>query len=175
MRSTISLFIIVIFNILYSNIEFIPREINFGDQGILSIHSLDIDKDGLDDLLYSSIESNSIYWLKNKGDNSFTSKQVLNDLNGPKSIFPIDFNLDGKIDILAGNAGSNFKWIPDKEKPVKIYLDDYDENLQLDPIIFYDFFGAYVPFASKDKLDKQLPYLKKKFPKYINFSKVNDI
>ncbi len=68
-----------------------------------------------------------------------------------------DINLDGQLDILAGNAGSNFKWKPSIEKPVKLYLDDFDKNLQLDPIIFYDFFGKYVPFSSKDNLDKQLP------------------
>ena len=84
-------------------------------------------------------------------------------------------NLDGQLDILAGNAGSNFKWKPSTEKPVKLYLDDFDKNFQLDPIIFYDFFGKYVPFSSKDKLDKQLPYLKKKFPKYSDFSKVTNI
>ena len=33
----------------------------------------------------------------------------------------------------------------------------------LDQLIFYDFFGKYVPFASKDKLVQQLPSLKKKF------------
>ena len=42
-------------------------------------------------------------------------------------------------------------------KPVKMYLDDLG-NQQPDPIIFYDFFGNYVPFSSKDKLDKQLPF-----------------
>ncbi len=117
--------------------------------------------------------------LLNKGNDNFvdaTDQLGLLQTNGLWNTVVIDdINSDGKIDILAGNAGSNFKWKPDKEKPVKIYLDDYDENLQLDPIIFYDFFGAYLPFASKDKLDKQLPYLKKKFPKYINFSKVNNI
>ena len=117
--------------------------------------------------------------LLNKGTDNFvnaTDQYGLLNTNGLwNTVLVDDFNFDGKIDILAGNVGSNFKWKPDKEKPVRIYLDDYDENLQLDPIIFYDFFGAYVPFASKDKLDKQLPYLKKKFPNYINFSKVNDI
>ena len=115
----------------------------------------------------------------NKGSDNFvnaTDQLGLLNTNGLwNTVLVDDINSDGKIDILAGNSGSNFKWKPNKEKPVKIYLDDYDENLQLDPIIFYDFFGTYVPFASKDKLDKQLPYLKKKFPKYINFSKVNDI
>ena len=115
----------------------------------------------------------------NKGSDNFvnaTDQLGLLNTNGLwNTVLVDDINSDGKIDILAGNSGSNFKWKPNKEKPVKIYLDDFDENLQLDPIIFYDFFGTYVPFASKDKLDKQLPYLKKKFPKYMNFSNVNDI
>ena len=86
-----------------------------------------------------------------------------------------DFNKDGRMDIIAGNAGTNFKWKPSIEKPVKLYLDDFDNNFQPDPIIFYEFFGKYVPFSSKDKLDKQLPFLKKKFPNYNNFSSINNI
>ena len=117
--------------------------------------------------------------LLNQGNENFidaTDELGLLKTNGLwNTVLVDDINLDGKIDILAGNAGSNFKWRPNEEKPVKIYLDDFDENFQLDPIIFYDFFGDYVPFASKDKLDKQLPYLKKKFPKYNTFSKVKDI
>jgi hypothetical protein len=115
----------------------------------------------------------------NKGDGKFVN--ATNDLGLSKTnglwnnILIKDINLDGQVDILAGNAGSNFKWKPTIEKPVKLYLDDFDKNLQLDPIIFYNFFGEYVPFSSKDKLDKQLPYLKKKFPKYNDFSKVNNI
>ena len=45
----------------------------------------------------------------------------------------------------------------------------------MDPIIFYDFFGNYVPFASKDKLAEQLPSLKKKFLSYTKFAKIKGI
>ena len=54
-------------------------------------------------------------------------------------------------------------------------LDDFDENEQLDPIIFYNYFGDYVPFSSKNKLSVQLPYLKKKFNSYKKFSGVRNI
>ena len=49
------------------------------------------------------------------------------------------------------------------------------KNGQLDPVIFYDFFGKYVPFASKDKLVEQMPYIKKKFLSYKKFSSVENI
>jgi hypothetical protein len=56
-----------------------------------------------------------------------------------------------------------------------LYLDDFDNNSQLDPIIFYDYNGSYVPFTSRDNLNKQLPYLKKKFNSYTSFSEVNNL
>jgi hypothetical protein len=115
----------------------------------------------------------------NTGKGGFDDATVdlgLSKTNGLwNSILIDDIDNDGQLDILAGNAGSNFKWKPTIEDPVKLYLDDFDQNLQLDPIIFYNFFGNYVPFSSKDKLDKQLPYLKKKFPKYVHFSNVDNI
>ena len=117
--------------------------------------------------------------LIQEDDLKFVNKTFEYGLAGTNGLWNVvevkDFNEDGKIDIIAGNAGTNFKWKPSIKKPVKLYLDDFDGNQQPDPIIFYDFFGKYVPFSSKDKLDKQLPYLKKKFPNYNNFSKINDI
>ena len=96
-----------------------------------------------------------------------TSDYGLEKTNGLWNvIFPYDFNKDGKIDFLAGNAGLNFKWKASQKRPVKMYLDDFDNNSQLDPIIFYDYNGNYVPFTSRDILNKQLPYLKKKFNSY---------
>jgi len=86
-----------------------------------------------------------------------------------------DFDQNGFLDIIAGNVGENFKWKPNSESPVTLYLDDFDENQQVDPIIFYPFFGSQVPFVSKDKLAQQLPIVKKRFPAYKDFSTVSDI
>lgn len=86
-----------------------------------------------------------------------------------------DLNNDGKLDIIAGNSGLNHKWHASEKTPVVVYLDDFDQNSSLDPIIFYSFFGEPVPFASRDKLVNSLPYLKKKFLKYNDFAKVTDI
>lgn len=105
-----------------------------------------------------------------------TEKFGLNQTNGMWNCLTItDINQDGKLDILAGNAGLNLKWKASVENPVTMYLNDFDKNSKLDQIIFYDFFGTNVPFASRDQLTTQLPFLKKKFNNYKTFSTVNDI
>jgi len=91
------------------------------------------------------------------------------------SLKVVDLNQDGREDLLLGNVGQNFKWQPSKEKPVTLYLDDFDQNEQLDPLIFYDFYGTQRPFNTKDNLGQQLPMIKKKFTSYTKFAKVESI
>ena len=115
------------------------------------------------------------YNSEGKFDNK-TQDYGLDQTHGMWNVIQIsDLNNDGLLDIVAGNTGLNFKWKASIEKPVKMYLDDFDKNEQLDQLIFYDFFGTYVPFASKDKLVQQMPALKKKFLNYDAFSKVSSV
>ena len=79
------------------------------------------------------------------------------------------------MDILAGNVGENFKWHASPDQPVKLYIDDFDNNDFLDPIIFYPLFDNYVPFANRATLNKQLPYLAKRFKSYKDFAKIKTI
>ena len=117
--------------------------------------------------------------LSYNGTDKFENKTIeygLDKTNGMWNVIKIsDINNDGFMDIISGNTGLNFKWKASLEKPVNIYLDDFDKNGQLDPLIFYDFFGTYVPFASKDKLVQQIPSLKKQFLNYNTFSKVSNV
>ncbi len=86
-----------------------------------------------------------------------------------------DFNNDGKLDIVAGNAGLNTKWEAYPDKPIYLYLDDFDNNQQADPILFYAYGNSYIPFATKDKLAAQMPPIKKRFTTYNDFAEVNTI
>ena len=117
--------------------------------------------------------------LINQGDSRFlneTKKYGLENTQGMWNGVTIsDLDQNGFKDIIVGNAGLNFKWKASKEKPVLLYIDDYDDNTQPDPIIFYDFFGGYIPFSSRDKLSEQLPTLKKKFSNYKEFAAVSTI
>ena len=117
--------------------------------------------------------------LIGEGNNKFSNQTTnygLGDTAGFWNTLEIaDLNNDGQKDIIAGNSGLNHKWKASVESPVTIYLDDFDENTSLDPIIFYNFFGDPVPFASRDKLVFSLPFLKKKFLKYNDFVKAKNI
>ncbi|WP_041632774.1 VCBS repeat-containing protein [Maribacter sp. HTCC2170] len=86
-----------------------------------------------------------------------------------------DIDDNGFPDIIAGNVGENFKWQASDSLPVKLYIHDFDENGQPDPIIFYPLFDQYVPFGNRDALNAQLPYLAKRFKTYEQYSKVKNI
>ena len=138
----------------------------------------DINNDKLLDLIMVG-DWMPITILINQGDSSFvneTKKYGLENSHGMwNTVLVGDLDSNGQKDIIAGNAGLNFKLKASKERPIKLFLDDFDANEQLDPIIFYDFFGNYVPFASKDKLVDQLPALKKNFLSYSAYSKIKSI
>ena len=94
----ISCLLAIIVSFTFGNIQFIPHDLYIGDKGILSLHSSDINGDGNIDILYSSIENNSITWLENKGHGNFISHIVSAQIRGSISIFPIDLNSDGNLD-----------------------------------------------------------------------------
>jgi hypothetical protein len=138
----------------------------------------DINNDGEVDLIVAGDWMPITVYL-NQGDSDFkdaTKELGLDQTFGMwNSLTIADIDSNGENDIIAGNAGLNFKLKASKEKPVTIYLDDFDGNGSLDPIIFYDYFGNQVPFASKDKLTTQMPSLKKKYLNYDAFSKITSI
>lgn len=92
-----------------------------------------------------------------------------------KTIARADLNGDQQEDLILGNIGQNTKLFASEQTPIFLYLDDFDENEQLDPIIFYNFFGRYRPFNTKNDLQAQMPMIKKRFPNYEKFSQVETI
>lgn len=77
-----------------------------------------------------------------------------------------DFNNDGKIDFIAGNHGLNSRFRASAEKPVDMYVNDFDLNGTVEQVICtYDGDKSY-PLALKHDLTKQIPALEKKYPKY---------
>tara|TARA_R110000796_G_scaffold250788_4_gene380714 strand:- start:72920 stop:76201 length:3282 start_codon:yes stop_codon:yes gene_type:complete len=139
---------------------------------------VDINNDNYQDLILVG-DWMPITVLMNNKQGKFTNETNnlgLKETSGMwNTVAVADIDQNGKLDIIAGNTGENFKWKASSSNPVKIYIDDFDSNDQTDPIIFYNFFGKDVPFASKDKLVSQLPYLKKRFLNYNTFSQIKNI
>ena len=72
-----------------------------------------------------------------------------------------DLNGDGKQDLIFGNIGENFYLHPDNKNPVKLFLNDFDNNGQTDKIISRTIEGKDKPVFMKGELESQMPMLKK--------------
>lgn len=139
---------------------------------------VDVDNDGNLDLVMAG-DWMPIRILSYTSKGTFEEKTKLFGLDKTNglwnSITLADINNDGKLDIIGGNTGLNFKWKASVNTPVKLYLDDFDGNQRLDQLIFHNYYGSYVPFASRDKLVQHIPSLKKRFLSYKDFAKVRSV
>jgi hypothetical protein len=80
-----------------------------------------------------------------------------------------DLNNDGKPDLILGNNGLNsfFKAMP--EKPVTMFVNDFDLNGSVEQLICMYEGDKLCPVAMKDDVVKQLPSLKTKYLKFADY------
>jgi hypothetical protein len=86
------------------------------------------------------------------------------------SLEVVDIDNDGDLDVLAGNWGLNSKFRASPETPLTLYRSDFDQNGSTEPLVTYFHKGVETPFASRDELGKQMPFLNKKFRTYRSFA-----
>ena len=78
-----------------------------------------------------------------------------------QTVEAIDVNGDGRKDIVLGNIGENCYLRPDESRPVKIWINDFDNNGVVDKIITYTVEGKDKPVFLKRDLEESMPFLKK--------------
>ena len=77
-----------------------------------------------------------------------------------------DLNNDGKMDLIAGNHGTNTFLEPN----MKMFINDFDKNGSLEQILCVFRNQKYYPVIDKDELITQLPSLKKKIVYYADYA-----
>jgi hypothetical protein len=77
-----------------------------------------------------------------------------------------DADGDGDLDFVAGNHGLNSRFKASAERPVTMYVNDFDHNGSAEQIICVYEGDSSFPLALKHDLVNQLPVLQKKYPRY---------
>ncbi len=131
----------------------------------------DIDQDGVEDLVVVGEWMPMAMFKNNGGKFERIVQDVLNTIGWHYSVFPTDIDLDGKMDFLVGNIGSNNKFKPSTDKPLHIYADDFDKNNYVDVVLSKETKeGGLLPVRGKECSSEQLPMLNSKFKTYKQFA-----
>jgi len=80
-----------------------------------------------------------------------------------------DVDHDGDMDFIAGNHGLNSRFRASVEKPVTMYVSDFDKNGSIEQIICTYSGEKSYPMVLRHDLIQQMPNLKKKYLKYESY------
>ena len=88
-----------------------------------------------------------------------------------------DVDHDGDVDFVAGNLGLNSRFKASADKPVTMYVNDFDHNGSVEHIICQYNGAKSYPMVLKQDLVEQIPSLSKKYMQYENYADqtINDI
>jgi hypothetical protein len=141
---------------------------------VKSIISADINNDGQEDLITAGYWMPISILIKEGGNFVLNEDAGLKNTQGWwNTLVADDFDNDGDIDLVAGNWGHNSRLKASKEKPINLYRSDFDQNGSVEPLVTYYEGDIETPFASKDELVKQMPFLNKEFLSYKRFAEAS--
>ena len=135
----------------------------------------DVDSDGSEDLIVVGEWMGIKVFKNDKGVLEDISEQMgLDSTNGWwNTIAKEDVDNDGDLDFVIGNHGVNSRFKASVEKPVSLYVNDFDQNGSAEPILCTYVGDKSYPLALKHDLVMQLPVLKKRYVAYESYKDQN--
>lgn len=135
--------------------------------------TLDYDNDSWEDLVLVG-EWMPLTLINNKAGKLTTPLKLAETAGMWNSIAASDFDKDGDLDLIAGNQGWNTRLAANTNEPLFLFTGDWDENGSPDPLIghFYkNINGDRKCYAlhARDDVTQQIPALKNRLIKYIDF------
>lgn len=131
----------------------------------------DIDNDNKKDLVVVGDWAAPLL-LKNLGKKFVEIESNLSEEFGFwNTISCVDVNKDGKKDLIIGNSGTNTSYKCSKENPMKLFVNDFDNNGTIEQISTRTLDGKDMPIHLKGELAKQIPSIKKENLSYDEYAK----
>ncbi len=134
----------------------------------------DIDQDGDMDLIMVGEYMPITIFVNEAGQ--LQRKVVIPDTEGWwLDINKVDIDQDGDDDFVVGNWGLNTKFKASKDKPISLYVKDFDDNGKSEFVLNWtpQAEEESYPFHTKMEITEQLPMLKKKYLKYKDYAEAD--
>ena len=130
----------------------------------------DIEKNGKEDLvIVGDWMSPTIF--KNNGRRLSLKETNLKSLTGWwNTIETTDIDNDGDLDFVLGNRGENIPYRASTEQPVKMFVNDFDNNGTIEQITTRTIDGDDRPIILKKELTAQIASLKKQTLQFSDFA-----
>ncbi|MBZ9778614.1 VCBS repeat-containing protein [Psychroflexus sp. CAK8W] len=131
----------------------------------------DIDGDSKKDLItVSDWGTPNIY--RNSGRDLTKLESNLDNYHGWwETVTVADINNNGKMDLILGNQGKNTLYKANQEEPMKMWVNDFDNNGTIEQIFTRHINGKDFPLHMKKELTGQIVSLKKKNIKASEYAK----
>ncbi|THH41628.1 VCBS repeat-containing protein [Neolewinella litorea] len=116
-------------------------------------------------------EWSPIRYLHFSPDGEYRELQVVAGTSGLwHAVVATDLDGDGREDVVAGNHGLNSRLTATAERPLELYVNDFDGNGKPEQILtHYGPEGIPLPLVLRDDLVKQLPGLRKQLQRYADY------
>jgi hypothetical protein len=132
----------------------------------------DIDGDGKKELVVTGEWMSTRIWKWNGRVFTELTHTGLEKLSGWwQTVVSADVNGDGRQDLVLGNIGENFYLRPSDSAPVKLWVNDFDQNGTVDQFLTRTVEGRDVPVFLKREITEQFPGLKKGNLKHSDYAK----
>ncbi len=130
----------------------------------------DVDGDGDKDLIVVG-DWMAIHIFKNDNGTFQNEITIPNSSGWWNRIEAADLDGDGDMDFVVGNWGLNAKFKASSQRPLTMYVNDFDNNGKSEFIInwYPPLDSIAYPFATKAELTAQLPGLRKQILKYVDY------